>query len=277
MTELSIIYEDSELLIVNKPPGLVVNRSQTIKEDTLQDKVEKYLKLHVTSDLPCRQAGKLQVTDEFIRRSGVVHRIDRETSGLLIVAKTKRAFEDLQVQFKAREVKKEYLGLVHGWVKANTGVISSVIGRLGKFGKFGVLNRAGSRGGKMTGRESVTSYQVLKRLEIKEKIFEDLVKEFGKKLKNFFEEEGREYSYLRILPFTGRTHQIRVHLKSISHPVVADSLYSGRRFQKLDPKFCPRMFLHASKIEFLHPKDQKAVHFTSPFPSDLQTVFDKLE
>jgi len=271
MTPLKIIFEDPDLLVVDKPCGLVVNRSQTIREETLQDWAEEYLGLQ-------QPPADKQQPSAFFDRSGIVHRLDRETSGLLLVAKNQKVFENLQAQFRQRKVKKEYLGLVHGDFEDDQGEIIGAIVRLPQRGKFAVFDgRKRVFTDLPQAREARTDWAVIKRLTLKEEIFGEIVKPFGKKLKKFFSEEGRVYSYLRLSPLTGRTHQIRVHLKSIHHPVVGDRLYSGRRFGKFDPLFCPRMFLHASKIAFSHPKTKKTVEFSSPLPFDLQKIFDKLE
>ena len=120
--KLQIIFEDSEILVLNKPAGLVVNRSQTIKEETLQDLLSEYFNL----------GPSLGIGD----RAGIVHRLDRETSGLLLVAKTQKSFENLQDQFKERKVEKEYVALVHGHIKDEKVEIKNKIVRIGKFGKF---------------------------------------------------------------------------------------------------------------------------------------------
>ena len=265
MKKLSIIFEDSNILVLEKPAGLVVNRSSS-QVETLQDLVAKYLRLPKVEGIGERVEG-LGQQSAFLERSGIVHRIDKETSGLILAAKNEKSFEKLQAQFAQRNVEKEYLCLVHGWMKDDGGEITSPIGRLGS-GKFGVLE---------CGREAVTEYEVTENLKLKTERFQELLSAFGKRLSAFFEKEAREYSYLRVYPKTGRTHQIRVHLKSINHPIVSDPLYLGRRFAKFDAKFCPRLFLHASKIKFSHPASQKTMEFSSPLPSDLQNVLDQLE
>ena len=311
MKKLQIIFEDSDILIIDKPAGLVVNRSNS-QVETLQDLVEEYLKISnfkllskdsfsskkpISNDFAeragivhridptsprLRGASKLlvegqmpNVADEFIQRAGIVHRIDKETSGLILAAKNEKSFEKLQAQFAQREIEKEYLCLCHGVIGEDGGEITGTIGRLGS-GKFGVLEGA---------REAVTKYQVISNFKFPFGLaqggqisnFNNLLYGFGKKLKAFFEKEVRGYSYLQVFPKTGRTHQIRVHLKSISHPVVSDPLYLGRRLAKFDAKFCPRLFLHAHRIKFFHPRDEREVEFTSPLPADLQKVLEQLK
>src|SRR3989338_270989 len=132
-----VIFEDEQILVVDKPAGLVVNRSETNRQETLQDQLVDYFKL----------GHDLGIGD----RAGIVHRLDRETSGVLVVAKTQKAFDFLQKQFKDRKIKKEYVALVHGFVKEKTGSVVGDIGRIGRFGKFGVVDE---------GRESRTDYEV---------------------------------------------------------------------------------------------------------------------
>src|SRR3972149_3237966 len=150
--KLQIIFEDSEILVLNKPAGLVVNRSQTIKEETLQDLLSKYFNL----------GSSLGIGE----RAGIVHRLDRETSGLLLVAKTQKAFENLQNQFRERKVEKEYVCLAHGEVNRDSGVIKGDIGRIGKFGKFGIVEG---------GRESRTEFKVIEKYEFTKNKFEELL------------------------------------------------------------------------------------------------------
>ncbi len=221
-----IVFEDEDILVLGKPAGITVNRSETTKEETVQDWVEKRIKFENDDS-------------EFYKRSGIAHRIDKETSGLLLIAKNKEAFENLQSQFKSRVVKKTYLALVHGIVKPEVGEINIPVGRLPWNRKrFGVL--AG-------GREAKTNYKVKKILKIGD---EDL-------------------SLLELCPETGRTHQIRVHLKYINHPIFADSLYAGRKTARNDRKVLPRVFLHAAKILFKHPSTGKTMEFESALPKEL--------
>lgn len=218
-----VIFEDSDIIVFDKPAGLTVNKSETTKGDTLQDYLEKKYKISV-------------------ERSGIVHRIDKETSGILIVAKNNESFENLQKQFKERNVKKTYIALVHGKVKGD-GEIRVPVGRLPWNRKrFGVL--AG-------GREAITKFKV-KNSELK--INNDPM------------------SLLELYPETGRTHQIRVHLKYINHPIFGDELYAGRKTARKDRKLLQRFFLHASKISFFHPKSGKQVEFESPLPHELSNL-----
>ena len=181
-------------------------------------------------------------------RSGIVHRLDKETSGALIVAKNSESFHSLQAQFKERKVGKRYIALSHGKVMSE-GEISVPVGRLPWNRKrFGVL--AG-------GREAKTFYKV----------------------KNYYENPKTKeiLSLLEIEPKTGRTHQIRVHLKYISHPIFGDFLYSGRKTSRDDRKELERVFLHAFEISFDHPKTLERLTFESALPQELLGLLEKLE
>lgn len=226
-------FEDKAILLLNKPAGLVVNKAKTVKQKTLQDWVQAYLKLKGNG---------------IGARAGIVHRLDKETSGLILVAKTEKAFVSLQKQFKERKVKKKYLALVHGHLETKKGVIRASISR-SPFNrkKFGVF---------LGGREGETGYRLLKDYE-------------QKKLGSF--------SLLELTPKTGRTHQIRVHLKYIGHSVVGDLQYAGRKTARQDRLWCSRQFLHASLLAFRHPETGKMVKFTSPMPDELVRALEVLE
>lgn len=257
---LKIVFENKQVLVVDKPSGLVVNRSDTIKEGTLQDQLTKHFKL---------KAGDLGIGD----RAGIVHRLDRETSGLLVVAKTNAAFGNLQAQFEQRDVKKEYLALVHGRVSLEHGLVDVNLLRIGKFGKFGVLKNR-----QTGGRESTTEYDLIKQLGFDDKKFERLLpKNLSKSRINYLNVNARDYSLLKILPKTGRTHQIRVVLKHIGHPVVSDLIYAPNKLLKFDMSWCPRLFLHASYLEFGDPQTKKRIEFSLALPNELKNVMLNLD
>lgn len=222
-----VVFEDKTLLVIDKPAGLVVNRLENRKETCLQDWLENYLRL--------KDGG---IGD----RAGIVHRLDKETSGLIVVAKTEAAFKALQKQFKQREVEKQYLALVHGRVVPKKGTIAVAISR-SPFDrkKFGVF---------LGGKESKTDYQTKK--------------------------EYQGYTLLELRPKTGRTHQLRVHLKHINYPIVADEKYGGRKRARDDRKWCPRQFLHAAFLSFTHPATGRKVDFYSTLPADLEKCLAKM-
>ncbi|MBI5356849.1 RluA family pseudouridine synthase [Candidatus Collierbacteria bacterium] len=238
MINIPILYEDDYLMVINKPAGVVVNRVDTEKGETIQDWAEKRITIYdlrFTND-----------NSEFFSRSGIVHRLDKETSGCLIIAKTEEAFVDLQRQFSERLVKKEYLALVHGKVEPKEGTIKVPIARSHHDrDKFTVV--AG-------GRKSETSYAVISHYSL---------------LSTY-------YSFIRVFPKTGRTHQIRVHFKYFGHPLVSDEKYGGNIALE-DRKWCSRIFLHAAKIQFSHPVAKDKVPIEADLPSDLEGVLKNLK
>ncbi len=259
LRELSIVYEDKDLIIIDKPTGKVVNRSDTMRKETLQDMISKYLNLN--------DAG-------IGGRAGIVHRLDRETSGLVVIAKSEKAFLILQNQFKERTVKKEYIALVHGKVLEDAGIIESKILRIGNFGKFGVAKRDDNGA-----RDARTDYKIEKRLIINFENIKKLVAEhsYTKSRINYLMQQAQYYSLLRLFPKTGRTHQIRVHLKSKGWPIVSDLIYTPRKLLFFDLIWCPRLFLHATSITFLHPVSGKSLSFNSLLPNDLKNAILNLK
>lgn len=233
-SHLNIVFEDSNLIVVNKPAGITVNRSETtIHQFTLQDLIEKENKINTVGEDP-----------EFLQRSGIVHRLDKETSGLILVAKNTAAFRNLQAQFKERTIEKSYLALAHGEIAPKTGEINVPVGRLPWNRKrFGVI--AG-------GRPALTSYEVVEVLS-----------------------NGEEpLSLVRLFPKTGRTHQIRVHLKYINHPIVGDPLYGGRKTSRADRRDIDRFFLHAEAISFTHPVSGERMYFKAELPDELKSLLE---
>ena len=264
-----IVYEDHDILVVAKPAGLVVNRAETIREETLQDQLADYF--HLGQDLGI--GG----------RAGIVHRLDRETSGLLIIAKTTNAFGNLQAQFKDRLVKKEYIALVHQHVKEKTGSIDLSISRIGKFGKFGVVgaNVFHLQGGTV-GRSAQTDFAVGVYYQLASDKFESILGQFKKTATltksriRYLEKHARQYTLLSRFPKTGRTHQVRVHLKSLGHPVVSDLIYTPHKLLKFDLLWCTRLFLHAKSLEIKHPTTGKSLKLTSNLPKDLKHAISNL-
>lgn len=277
-----IVFEDDWILVVNKPAGLVVNKSDTNKEGTLQDELMEYFGKETRFNLgQGANQSRLNLVDQGIGgRAGIVHRLDRETSGLLVVAKTKAAFENLQAQFKGREVEKKYITLVHGKIKDN-GSVEGKIARIGRFGKFGVVDRRHEGKPSFTkvteGKEARTDFEVAQRYQLSKRgstSFGDGA--LSKSRLNYLEHHAIFYTLLDVFPKTGRTHQIRVHLKSIGHPVVSDLIYGPGKLLKFDLLWCPRLFLHAASLSFIHPKTKKKVSFATDLPQDLKSVLAQL-
>jgi len=222
---LDILYEDADLLVVNKPPGMVVHPAPGSEKGTLVNALLAY-----TNELSYIGGPK---------RRGIVHRLDKETSGVLVVAKNDMAHMCLAEQLKLRTVKRMYWVLVQGRLSLDEGKIEAPIGRHTFDRKRMAVRYNG-------GRNAITYYYVKERFQ------------------NFTRLDARIV--------TGRTHQIRVHLAFINHPVVADKKYSpGGATLGLD-----RHALHASELEFRHPRTGKHVHFVAPLPEDLRRVMDGL-
>jgi 23S rRNA pseudouridine1911/1915/1917 synthase len=233
-----IIFEDAAFLVINKPWGITVNNAETTKnQETVQDYLVSNSKFLVSNKNPNDQNEQ-----EFNSKAGIVHRLDKDTSGVLVVAKTPEAYLNLKLQFQNRQVEKKYLALVHGRVIPPAGVINLPIER-NPFNrtKFGVFPN---------GREAVTAYETAQAFP--------------------------KFTLLMVSPKTGRTHQIRVHLKHLGHPVVSDPVYGGRKQRREDLKFCPRLFLHAASLTLKHPQSGEVMTFTASLPDELQKVLNLL-
>ncbi|MES2087987.1 MAG: RluA family pseudouridine synthase [Patescibacteria group bacterium] len=275
MLHVSILYEDKDVLVINKPAGLVVHADGRTTEPTLVDWIlEHYPKikevgepLKVDSRFKIQDSGegkaqgvpdsipesKILNPESVIYRPGIVHRIDRDTSGALVIAKNQKTFLFLKQQFQDREVEKSYRAFVYGVVKADEGVIDRPISRSRKDFRMW----SAQRGGKGAEREAVTEYKVLARIPVAAgKIGGD--------------SEG--FSFLELKPKTGRTHQIRVHLKAINHPVVCDTLYAPKREAAFG---FTRLALHAFSIKFILPKG-KQVSVEAPYPKDFINALEQI-
>jgi len=225
LTKIKVLYEDSNILAIDKPSGISVHPDGRTKGKTITDWVLKnYPKMKNVGE-PMFVENKGEKIE--IKRPGIVHRLDKDTSGVLLLAKNKKAYEFLKKQFQDREVKKTYVAIVSGSVKNDRGVINKPIGRSPKDFRRHLAGR-GARGEM---REAITEYKVLKR----------------------FRASSAPFSYLEVRPKTGRTHQIRVHLKYLNHPVVCDSLYNP---DNPCPKGLKRLALHAKSIEFKNFKGE---------------------
>lgn len=226
---LEIIHEDEDLIVVNKPAGLIVHPAAGVPRSTLANALAFHFQ-----HLPQRTGGQA--------RPGIVHRLDRDTSGLIMVAKTETAHENLTEQFRTREVFKSYVALVHGRVAAESGTIDQPIARDPRNRTRMAVVR--------TGRPSLSLYRVRRRYE--------------------------RFTLLDVEIKTGRTHQIRVHLQWLKHPVVSDPVYGdGRDNTVSDPRLRARItalgrqFLHAEQLGFRHPRTHEPLRFTAPLPPEL--------
>jgi 23S rRNA pseudouridine1911/1915/1917 synthase len=239
ITGPKIIFEDDAILVLDKPAGWIVNEADTTTD---QPVIQSWLKKTYSGN------KAYPIVNTTPLRSGVVHRLDKETSGILLVAKTEEAFESLQIQFKERKVEKTYIALVHGKVEPEKGTIEATVGRLPwRRDRFGILPG---------GRESRTDYETISNYQLAI--------------------SNEKLTLLKLYPKTGRTHQIRIHLKYIGHPIVSDEFYAGRKTARNDRKWCPRLFLHASGIKFFHPQTGRLVKFKLVLPSDLAEVLEHL-
>lgn len=251
-----ILYEDDYMLAVLKPAGMIVNRADTAKGIfTLQDYSEEKLNFNKLSQKSFNKNAYIvdgyNKYDEFISRGGIVHRLDKETSGVILIAKTPEVFIQLQNQFKDKTIQKKYLTLVHGDLKETSGKIDAPIGRLPwNRMRFGVLEG---------GRSAISLYTCISKIRHKEK--------------------GRDekLSLVEVYPQTGRTHQIRVHFQHIGYPIFADALYAGRKTGRDDRKILSRHFLHAFELELSHPVTHKRLTITSPIPKDLEQALKTLD
>jgi len=225
--EPHIIFEDESLMVIDKPSGIVVNKAQTVKDETVQEWFWHRMK------------GSLDYArddNEWERKGGIVHRLDKDTSGVMVLAKTPEAYEKLKLQFLERKTVKKYVALVHGEFKEAKGLINTPIERIGQ--KFYV--------GKDLSRMAITEWEVVKKIG--------------------------ENTLVELTPHTGRTHQLRVHMRYLGHPIVSDPLYGDRKTWKRDLEFCPRLFLHAKYLEFTHPVTGEKVHFEAKLPTELENL-----
>lgn len=224
--DFEVIYEDDQILVINKPSGLVVHPGAGIRSGTL-----------VNGLLACYPEISGVGSPA---RPGIVHRLDKETSGLMVVARTQAAYQSLRQQFEDRTVKKTYLALALGRFKEKKGTIDLPIGRhVHHREKISVRTRKP--------KIAITHYEVL--------------------------EEFKETTFLALKPVTGRTHQLRVHLSATGHPLAGDSRYGGSG-QKQRKK-CARLFLHAWKLSFEHPATGERLEFECPLPSELEAFLQK--
>jgi 23S rRNA pseudouridine1911/1915/1917 synthase len=235
---LEILFEDDSIVVINKPAGLVVHPAAGNYQGTLVNA----LLFHFQS---------LSHLDNIIR-PGIVHRLDKDTSGLMVIAKNVFVHQHLARQFKEHLINKRYIALVHGVFKTDHGTIISEIGRHPvKRQKMSTRSRVG--------RKSITHWKLIKRFDL--------------------------FSLLEISPETGRTHQIRVHLADQHHPILGDPVYSGKKivstikeaFLREKLKQIKRQMLHAGFLGFRHPKTQKYLEFFSPLPKDMSRIIAILE
>ncbi len=242
---LNIVYEDEELMVINKPAGIVVHPGSGNYTGTLLNGVAWYL-----------QKENPAITEDNLPRFGLVHRIDKNTSGLLVLAKTAKAMSQLAKQFYDHSVKRQYVALVWGDLRKDSGTIVAHVGRHQRYRKQFEAYPEGDQG-----KEAITHYKVLER--------------FG------------YVTLVECVLETGRTHQIRVHMKHIGHPLFNDDFYGGDKIVKgtVFAKYkqfvencfaiCSRQALHAKTLGFVHPATGKEMFFSSELPDDMSEVIER--
>jgi 23S rRNA pseudouridine1911/1915/1917 synthase len=239
---LSVLYEDQDIIVIDKPAGLVVHPAPGHAGGTLVNAI-----LHHVPDLT-GIGGEV--------RPGIVHRLDKDTSGTIVIAKHESALRNLQAQFKSRKVEKRYIALVEGKLGEDQGRIVAPLGRDPRNRKRQAVI-LGDSTSSLTARAATTEFKVLAHYTVP--LHNDL---------------GRgNFTLVQVHPITGRTHQIRIHFAWLGHPLVGDPIYGLRR-QRLNS---PRLFLHAASLAFTLPSTGQWVEFSAPLPSELQDVLQHLE
>lgn len=238
---MTIVYEDAHVCVIDKPADMTVNRSQTSPDGTVADWFEK------TYPDAFTHLDESEESMIFRARSGVAHRLDKDTSGALLLAKHPQALINLMAQFKERKVDKGYLALVHGWLDPQVGIVRLPLARdPSNRMRFTTL---------VDGKMTETRYQVVGR---------------------YTHPDHGKMSLVALQPKTGRTHQLRVIMKHLGHPIVGDSLYTSRRLYSADKQLLPRQFLHAQYLKCTHPIDERELEVTVPLPPDCQLVLEQL-
>jgi 23S rRNA pseudouridine1911/1915/1917 synthase len=235
---LEVIYEDPHIIVLNKPPGLVVHPAPGNYTGTLVNAL-----LYHYGSLPSLGKGKEDAEGSERDRAGIVHRLDKDTSGVMVVARTHEALRSLSKQFKDRVVQKRYIALVAGIVKKGSGTIEAGLGRH-------VKERKKISTHTLKAREAITLFKVKERF--------------------------RNATLVEVEIKTGRTHQIRVHMAHIGHPVLGDRTYGGTKTVKINEDSIPRQMLHAETLSLFHPDTGHPMTFTAPPPEDMQAAIEKM-
>lgn len=262
---IQIIYENADFIAINKPAGMLVHRARQKIDGEGKDLPEK----QTVVDWVLKNCPEIRgVGDNPEERPGIVHRLDKDTSGVLMVAKNQGAFLWLKTLFQKGQIKKRYKALVWGELLGR-GVVDKPIGLISGSVKRGVYTKR-SRNMKMV-KSAVTEYESLGVFFANRVPSKALAMEQNGPVSGG-EKNIEKFSLLNLFPKTGRTHQIRVHLQSIHHPVVGDSLYGPRK----NPFGLSRFFLHAEAVEFFWGKDGEILRIEADMPDDLQGVLNGL-
>ncbi len=246
---LNILYEDADVVAVMKPTGLITHSDGRTEEKTAEDWFNAHYsdgQFPNTEKNSSTESSKQFQTESSVEKIGYVHRLDRDTSGVLIFAKNPEAYTFLRKAFHDREVKKTYFAIVYGSPKNKSGNIDFDIGRSRK--DFRLRSAQPKAKGRL--RDALTRYEVIGEIEI----------------------EKEKYAFVKLQPETGRTHQIRVHLKAIHHPIVGDQLYAGMKKVGPSKLGAARLALHAYSIDLPIPSGGRVL-ITAPIPDDLITAF----
>lgn len=240
--EPKILFEDESIVVVDKPSGVIVHDGP----DSLSAWLTKHDPRIKKQDWPDPE------------RAGIVHRLDKETSGVMVLAKNPEVLEKLQAQFKSRETEKRYVALLAGHLTPGRGVIDFPLSRhIGHKTPMAVSQFGTGRG---TEREAVTKYTVQRYYALERK-----------------SGTADEVTLIEAHPVTGRTHQLRVHFKANRHPILGDPIYNTKESKRLTKKLgIPRLFLHAQLLRLRHPKTVEWLEFSAQLPSDLQQILDRL-
>ena len=235
---LNVVFEDDHMIVLNKPPGLVVHPAPGNYTGTLVNAL-----LYHYGSLPSSGKGGENAEGSERERAGIVHRLDKDTSGVMVVARTQEALKALSAQFKNRIVQKRYVALVLGVIKKGSGTIEAGLGRHVKERKKISVHTHKAR-------EAVTLYKVKERF--------------------------KNATLVEVEIKTGRTHQIRVHMAHIGYPILGDRIYGGAKVAKLGDIVIPRQMLHAESLSLLHPETRHPMTFTAPPPRDMAEEIDRL-
>jgi len=237
--DIKIIYEDEYFLVVDKPYGLVVNRSDTTPTGTLQDYLEEKYDFMKQEILPSDVVSEEDI-GEFKSRAGIGHRLDKDTSGVLLVTKDVVTFKKIKEQFQGRDIKKEYVVIVMGEIKDEKLEIDAPIKRNPNSPlRFAVVAE---------GKPALTLAEKVKVVTL----------------------GNNKFTMLNVFPQTGRTHQIRVHMSAINHPIAGDPIYLTRFTLDLSSKYFNRLMLHAHKLSFMHPYTNKTLECVSSLPKEFE-------
>lgn len=259
---LDVLYEDADVLVINKPAGMVVHPGAGVRGGTVANAILSY-------------APEAADAGDDPQRPGIVHRLDKETSGVLLIARNDAALQALQAQFQTRTIEKTYLALCVGDVMPPAGLIDKPIGRdPGHRQRMAVV---------ASGRSAQTEYSVTQRWKVADAdgVAEAVLGTLGRVSTTGAERKAKPmpmaYALVRARPRTGRTHQLRVHLASLGYPIVGDETYGATRRDPLSKKLAPRQLLHASELRFALPSTGAEFRAHAPLPADFLAVLGALE